>query len=582
MNWDKVKVVWKRSAEGLKAAAGSLGLGLGRPAREVSAPPKRNGLARLCPQWLQDRLARRGWAPPTRLLGLEVDGDRVFAVELRRQGSRVVLERAEELSLPGVGEAPSAAEPSRTEGGAGGGVGAEDARRLVEELARLGFRARGLATVISRERTFERTVQLPPASAEELEAMAALKGERELPLAVEEAYVDFLFPPRPTEPATGWPPASARQPGHLVTLCAAAREAADAVTAPWAEAGLRPRALTVAGHGAWRVLRPLWSGGSPGEGAGGGPGPAVCLLLVRHGATELLIGRDVPLFTRAIFPGGSAFEGGAGEATGRVAAEVARSLRAFAAEFPGEQPERVVLVSRYPVDSRVLEREVGLPVEVPRGLPCAELGVETAGGAEVGLAFASALGAAWEELTGEWERVNFLAPRGERRREAERYRRMRWAAAGAVAAVLVVLVPVVVLGARAVRLALVERELEALAPQVRELEALRDRLELVRPWVKDKELALEVLAEPSEAATAEVYLRTASVNESGAVVLEGFAAGSQSAYGLRDRLSARSRVLSDVTYRSGRSGRDSRFNREFTLTARSRRWSSERSRGGRR
>ena len=60
-----------------------------------------------CPRKLQELMARRGWVAPGAVLGLEVDGKRVCAVELRRWGRRaVVLERAEafELPEPGGGE----------------------------------------------------------------------------------------------------------------------------------------------------------------------------------------------------------------------------------------------------------------------------------------------------------------------------------------------------------------------------------------------------------------------------------------------------------------------------------------------
>ena len=169
-------------------------------------------LARLWPQFLQEALARRGWAPPTRVLGLDVDGDQVFAVQLRRRGGVVVVERAEHFPVPAGSSAqsPTSEAPPGDPAGRRAGlvVDADRAARILAELEQRGFRARELATVISREHTFQRTLHLPPATPEELEEMAALKSERELPLAAEQACTDFLFvgPSPPSGPIRSYPP----------------------------------------------------------------------------------------------------------------------------------------------------------------------------------------------------------------------------------------------------------------------------------------------------------------------------------------------------------------------------------------
>jgi len=93
---------------------------------------------------------------------------------------------------------------------------------------------------------------------------------------------------------------------------------------------------------------------------------------------------------------------------------------------------------------------------------------------------------------------------------------------------------------------------------------------------------LEVLLELSEVATAEVYVQTASISDTGTVVLEGFATGPEAAYQIRDQLAARKGVLADVTYVKGHTGRDSQFSHQFTLSSQARGWSRERRPGGRR
>ena len=618
------KSTFRTLARRLSAVLVALGRRARQAARRWGASPYGglDRLARLWPQFLQEALARRGWAPPTRVLGLDVDGDRVFAVQLRRRGGVVVVERAEHFPVPAgssaqspTSEAPPG-DPARPR--AASVVDADRAARILAELEQRGFRARELATVISREHTFQRTLHLPPATPEELEAMAALKSERELPLAAEQACTDFLFVGPETSPAPVGPsppsgpirrPAetsgSEGEEGHLVIVCAAAREVAHEATAPWAEVGLRPRALDVVGQSAFWALRPLWSAVRRGRSYGRGSGELVCLLLVRETVTELVIGGDLPLFTRAIFPGGAAFQGDGREATVQVAREVVRSLRAFAAEFPGERVSRVVLVCAGDTVGREgLEQEVGLPVEVLRRIDCAELGLlmgvgrenSTAGESErsgnrrgrrpaqLEAGFAAALGVAWQELTEARERVNFLAPRRERRRLAERYRQVRAAVAAAALAVVVVLVPLGVLTVRGLRLALVERQLRVLGPQVEGLKAVRSRLELVRPWTSQKHLALDVLARLTEVADADAYLRTASISEAGAVVLEGFATGPEAAYRLVAQL-ARGPAggpVTDVTYTRGHTGGDAQFSHQFTITAQVRGWSSKHGSRGRR
>ena len=361
------------------------------------------------------------------------------------------------------------------------------------------------------------------------------------------------------------------------------------------------------GQSAFWALRPLWSAVRQGRSYGRGSGELVCLLLVRDTVTELVIGGDLPLFTRAISPGGAADRpaGDGREATVQVAGEVVRSLRAFAAEFPGERVSRVVLVCADDTVGREgLEQEVGLPVEVLRRIDCGELGLlmgvgrqnstsgepersENRGGrrpAQLEAGFAAALGVAWQELTEARERVNFLAPRRERRRLAERYRQVRAAVAAAALAVVVVLVPLGVLTVRGLRLALVERQLRVLGPQVGELKAVRSRLELVRPWTSQKHLALDVLARLTEVADADAYLRTASISEAGAVVLEGLATGPEAAYHLVAQLARRPAggPVTDVTYTRGHTGGDAQFSHQFTITAQVRGWSSKHGSRGRR
>jgi len=560
---------------------------------EAFAVGRLGWLNRLWPEFLQEALARRGWAPTTRVLGLDLDGDRVFAVELHRRKGVVLVERAEQFPLPpetsgqpsGPGK-PAGGRGLRPDGetrGPGAAVDSALAKRVVEELDRRGFRARDLATVISREHTFQRTLHLPPATPEELEAMAVLKSERELPLAAEEARTDFLFLPRSQGEPTAWPPPPDDEEGHLVVVCAAATAAVAEATRGWAEAGLEPRALDVVGQSAFRALRAHWQRG---EGL-------VCLLLVREAAVELVIGGEVPLFTRAVFPGGSVLAGDGGEATAQVAREVVRSLRSFSAEFPDERVSEVVLVSRHALDRAALEQATGLPVRVPEGIPRDEVefqGPEVADLAHRRLAgrrvahrriealgpeFAPALGVAWQELTGERERVNFLTPWKARRQRAERYRRVQMAVVASALALLVVLMPVGVLAVRGARLALVEKELAALGPRVRGLEEVKSWLELARPWTSQRSLPLKVLGELTEVATAEVYLRTASISTTGTVTLEGYATGPGAAYDVRDRLAQRTGVLTDVTYVKGYTGKDARFSHEFTLTAQVHGWSVE-------
>ena len=540
---------------------------LRRRANEVAERSDLDWLTKFWPEFLQEALARRGWAPPTRILGLDIDGDRVFAVELRRHRGIVEVERAEQFSLPASApeRTPGAETPDTDAGQSSVGVDADRARAVLEELDRRGFRAREVATVLSREHTFQRMLHLPPATPEDLEAMAVLKSERELPLAAEDACTDFLFLPRAHTDSTAWPPRPQEEEGHLVVVCSAATASVAEATRAWTEVGLQPRALDVVGQSAFRALRANWQTDDG----------AVCLLVVREAIVELVIGGHLPLFTRAVFPGGTALAGDGREATVQVAREVVRSLRSFSSEFPNERVSQVVLVSRYALDREALEEATGLPVVVPKGAPHDAAVLQSPEVRELGPEFAPALGVAWQELTGERERVNFLTPWKARRRQAERYRRVKMAVLASVLALLVVLVPVGVLAVRGVRLALVERELAALGPQVSGLEEVKSWLDVARPWTSERSLPLQVLGELTEVATAEVYLRTASISTTGAVSLEGYATGPEAAYQIRNRLAAGNGLLTDVTYVKGYTGKDAKFTHEFTLTAHVRGWSTE-------
>ncbi len=584
----QLRTLWQRSREWL------LALPSGRAAR-------------LCPASLQEVLSRRGWAPPVEVLGLEVDGKRVFAVELRRRGAALILERAEVFELPEEGGRSGS--PRRGTGSEPAGDGQENqdvafSVRVVEELERRGFRAREVATVLPRGRTFQRALRLPAGTAEELEAMATLKSEHELPLPPEDACVDFLFAGHLVRARTeSWLPDSQEEAEYLVLACAASKEVVEEASAPWAQAGLRPRALDVTGQSAFRALRPLWQEEQA----------AVCLICVREQGTELVIGKQWPLFTRAIVPGESSPPppGRASRpwadaevktpATSAVAAEVQRSLRAFEAEFPGERVGRVVLVSQAPTERLALEEELGLPVQAPTGVDVEALGLvvtrsdEVAGvpaaafdklncsgrpegtrRAELPVGFAPALGVAWQEIVGEAERVNFLASRAERRAQTERYRRLQLGALAAGVAVVVMLVPLALLALRGLAHAWVAREVRELASQVAELREVERRLELLRPWTGDRALPLELLAEVTEAATAEAYFHSLSVKDNGRVSLKGLATSPQAAYELVARLAEADKLLSEVTPEGGRAGSDSQFGYEFTLTARLQRWERRR------
>jgi hypothetical protein len=603
-------------------------------------------LSRFFPLRLQELLARRGWGPPTRVLGLDVDGSQVFAVELCRRADTVVVERAAQFPLP-----PSS-QPADTTGSVRRDAAELDAGQgtgVVQELTRRGFSARQMATVVSRERTFERTFQLPAGSPAELEAMAALRSEHELPLAAEEACVDFLFVGSPQAAGSAsWPPAAGAAEGHLVVVCAASKAGVERQAAPWVEAGLEPLALEVVGQSAFRVLRSLRGrrggevvrgGGEVGpwppvaaetaaeardvgpiseaaRRAGGAPSttgatavPAervtvptslVCVLLVRERVTELVIGRETPQFSRALLTGGLAWAAeGQGSPTSeegrpgpespeaRLAREVTRTLQAFVSEFPDEAVERVVLVSRFAVDREVLERAVGLPVEVPTTLPVVALGVDTGPVGELGATFAPAVGVAWPEVA--WrpgvpmhiERVNLLTPRQARWERERRYRRARVAVLAAVLAVVGMLLPVTLAAGRLVTLLLLDRKLQALAPQVKELEAMEQRLALLRPWTGERALPLDILAELTRVATAEVYVKSVSINDGGRLALEALATGHEGAYALVRGLAEKSKLLSDVSLVGGHgggateSGGDPRFSYEFTVTAQVPRWATQ-------
>ena len=637
----------------------------------------------LLPVRLQEVLARRGWGPPTRVLGLDVDGSQVFAVELCRRRNAVVVERAAQFALPAPSQRADAAAGARQPdaGARPTQRGPTDARRdtagqqrseteldtqqcagVVQELVRRGFSARQMATVVSRERTFERTFQLPAGTPAELEAMAALRSEHELPLAAEEVCVDFLFvgSPRPTQRGGGaasWPPAAEGADGHLMVVCAASKAVVERQTAPWVEAGLEPLALEVVGLSAFRALRPLRQqrGGEPAGGAGpaqrtpevsawppraaeatGGaeakgagllseppqtsPGEPrteagaarlptgrveaaaspVCLLLVRERGTELVIGRETPQFSRALQPGGLAWAGegpsspaagegrsGAEPPEARLAREVTRTLQAFAGEFPDEAVDRVVLVSRYAVNREVLERAVGLPVEVPGGLPGVALGVDTGPAGELGATFAAAVGAAWPEVA--WrpglpirlERVNLLTRRQARWERERRYHRVRVAMVAAVLALVGMFLPVSLAALRLLTLFRLDRQLKAMAPQVKELEAMEQRLTLLRPWTVERALPLDIFTELTRVATAEVYVKSVFVNDTGRLSLEGLATGYEGAYALVRGLTEKHGLLSDVTLVGGRrgstaeAGGDPRFTYEFTVTAQVPRWSAQ-------
>lgn len=617
-------------------------------------------LSVLLPLWLREVLARRGWGPPTRVLGLDVDGSQVFAVELCRRRDTVVVERAAQFPLPAPSqpgeETAGAPEPGARRDGTE--LDAEQTTAVVQELTRRGFHARQMATVLSRERTFERTFHLPAGTRAELEAMAALRSEHELPLTAEEACVDFLFVgnSQARREGTTWPPAAGDADGHLVVVCAASKTVVDRQTAPWVEAGLEPLALEVVGQSAFRALCPpreqargeaaeggaglsVWpsaaaeataddeasregrladAAGPSGREASAEDGAAtvptgqptvraglVCLLLVRERVTELVIGRETPQFSRALQPGGFAWAGegrsspaaedgrpavreaGAEPPEARLAREVTRTLQAFATEFPDESVERVVLVSRFGVNREALARAVGLPVEVPAGVPGVALGVDTGPAGELGATFAPALGVAWPEVA--WrpglpmrlERVNLLTRRQARWERERRYRRVRVAMVAVAAALVAMVLPVSLAAVRLMDLVLLERKLEALAPQVKELEVMDQRLALLRPWTGERALPLDVLAELTRVATAEVYVKSVSVNETGRLTLEGVATGHEGAYALVRALAEKSALLSDVTLVGGhrgsstQGGGDSRFAYEFTVTAQVPRWTAQ-------
>jgi Tfp pilus assembly protein PilN len=226
-----------------------------------------------------------------------------------------------------------------------------------------------------------------------------------------------------------------------------------------------------------------------------------------------------------------------------------------------------------------LERAVGLPVEVPTRLRAASLGLDTGPVGELSVTFAPAVGVAWPEVA--WrsgvpmhlERVNLLTPRQARWERERRYRRARVAVLAAALAVVGTLLPVSVAAVRVMNLVVLGRKLEALAPQVKELEAIEQRLALLRPWTGEKALPLDVLAELTRVATAEVYVKSVSVNDSGRLSLVALATGYEGAYALVRGLAQNNKLLSDVSLVSGHrgssteAGGDPRFSYEFTATA---------------
>jgi Tfp pilus assembly protein PilN len=271
----------------------------------------------------------------------------------------------------------------------------------------------------------------------------------------------------------------------------------------------------------------------------------------------------------------------------RLAREVTRTLQAFAGEFPDEVVERVVLVSRFAVDRAGLERAVGLPVEVPTVLSAASLGVDTGPVGELSVTFAPAVGVAWPEVA--WrsgvpmhlERVNLLTQRQARWEREGRYRRARVAVLAVALAVVGMLLPVSLAAVRLVNLVVLGRKLEALAPQVKELEAIEQRLALLRPWTGEKALPLDILAELTRVATPEVYVKSVSVNDGGRLALEGLATGYEGAYALVRALAGSNKLVSDVSLVGGHrgssteAGGDPRFSYEFTVTAQVLGWAAQ-------
>jgi len=526
-------------------------------------------LERYLPLWVREAMGRRDWMAPSSVLGLDVDGDRVFAVALDRVGRTILLDQADDFQLPPVAEAETAGvgEPDEV----AGEVPGSPAGRIVVELGRRGFRSRELAAVIARERTFQRAFRLPAATGEELEAMAALKAERELPLPPAEACTDYLFVR--SDPGTralfeGAGPET--EFGHLAVVSAVSKAVVAEATAPFADAGLRPRSLEVVGQAAFRALAPLWRDS----------GEVVCLLVVRAGVTELVVGGEHPVFTRSMALGSEELAGDRDGVTRRLAAEVARSLQAFAAEFVGARVGRLLLVSPVPADLDALTRVLGIPVDAPQRVPVADLGIGGTVG-ELDARYAPALGAAWQELSDQTERVNFVRPRAERRQQARRYHRVKAVATASALGMLAVLIPVLALVIRFGQLRWAEHRLAAFGPQLSELQRIERRLELLRPWTSAKEQPLELLKELTAVATAELYLESATVGKDGRLTLKGLATGPDAVRAMVQSLAEKSTLLSRVSRGSGQTSKDATFGYRFTVTAELHKWAGE-TRQGRR
>jgi hypothetical protein len=176
------------------------------------------------------------------------------------------------------------------------------------------------------------------------------------------------------------------------------------------------------------------------------------------------------------------------------------------------------------------------------------------------------------------ERVNLLAGRQARWERERRYYRARVAVLAVALALVGMVLPVSLAGLRLLTLFRLERKLETLAPQVKELETMERRLTLLRPWTGERALPLDLLAELTGVATEDVYVKSVTVSETGRLALEAAATGYEGAHALVRGLAEKSALLSDVTLGRGSAtsgGGDAHFTYEFTVTAQVPRWAGQ-------
>lgn len=475
---------------------------------------------------------------PRRVIGLEIDGRCLRLVELTEDKAGFRLESLEVLELP---EDVSPDEPA--------GLGSF----LEQTLSGRASGRRWLACEVPTSQVIERLLALPEGAPEELAQMVRFQLERELPLPTSAASFDYAV-------------LDIQRAGMQVVLLAAVRNELLAQRESFIRGGgFQPRLCTIDAHAAFISCRPVFERD---------PAQVKCLLLLGDTRAQVVFGRrrDV-LFARSldVGPGDLASEGQTPRQD-ELVKELRRSMDAFRVEWREEEIAGLVLTgsrAKLPGLAERLSQELQLPVEIYDPLLREGLAAAPQLAGRDGCEFAIALGVSlaalepglgtidfWHPKTGEGA-VGIITPQ----------RKLALWAAGALGTVL--LVALLALQVQKGILAGLEERLEQAGPEVREVKLAKEKLRLLKPWIKSGKTTLDVLRRLSLLfpPTGSAYVTKLYVSEkTGVVRMDGRAKESEQVYALILRMN-NSGYFHNTGLISERTDAGQLFPFEFTLSS---------------